>query len=414
MRNALSKTVAHLNIIGFRAAVAQARDKSLRGRPFVIAGTNAGMYRGTGRGQILALDCSPEAVRQGIEPGSILAAAQRRVRDLTVLPPDPAAYTLMNTEIEKVAARYAPAWENDRAGNLYLDITGTTGLFGPPADCASRVVRDIVEQADVRPAAAVACNKLVAKVATRAIRPAGLIQVYTGTEADFLRYQDIRILPGMGARLLKTAAVTGIKEIGELAALSVSQALALFGKQGPLLRDMALGVDHSSIDGQGGARRISQQVDFEADTIDETVIRGAIDALAGHGGLRMRNEKSGIRHVRIAVVYNDGVRVEGLVTSKRLLITDREITAAAYDAYTMTANRRIRIRSIGLSLEDFAPLGFQPDLFEPETDTKNRSLQEAVDTIQNRFGWGKVIRGIVLAAGQTGGGLPAVEGSGAD
>jgi len=94
------------------------------------------------------------------------AAAEKLVSDLIVLPPDFAAYTAMNKEIERVVSMYAPAWENDCSGNLYLDITGTAGLFGPPADCSSRILREIGERTELKPAAAVACNKLVSKVVT--------------------------------------------------------------------------------------------------------------------------------------------------------------------------------------------------------------------------------------------------------
>jgi DNA polymerase-4 len=225
-----------------------------------------------------------------------LVVAERQVKDLMVLPPDIPACELMNTEIEKVAACYAPVWENDRAGNLYLDITGTTGLFGPPPDCGRRILRDIFEKGEIRPAAAVACNKLVSKVATRTIRPTGLIQVHEGTEAEFLAHQDIRLLPGMGPGLLRTAAITGIREIGEVAALSVNEALSIFGKQGPLLRSMAQGIDGSRVEGTGasgrcgGERKITRQADFNEDVIDITAVRGALETLAEHGGLQMRNE----------------------------------------------------------------------------------------------------------------------------
>ena len=387
----LLRSITHLNIIGFKAAAAEVKDKSLKGRPYIIAGARGG--------RSLALDCSPEAVRQGVTPGMALAAAQRRVKDLLVLKPDPHVYDLMNSEIEKVAARYAPVWENDKAGNLYLDITGTTGLFGAPADCSSRMLCDIIENTGIIPAAAVACNKLVSKVATRTIRPAGLIQIHAGTEAEFLSHQDIKFLPGMGQKLLKTAAVTGIREIGELAALSVSHAEALFGKHGQLLRNMALGIDSSPVESRNGARRITRQADFEEDVIDEDAIMGAIEALAGHGGLEMRNEKLGMCNLKLVVVYSDGIRAEGFEKTKRLLVMHREIVSAAFAVYQRTVNRRIRIRSVGLSFEDLVPLGYQPDLFEPETETKNRKLQEAVDKIQNRYGAGKIARGLAFAAG---------------
>jgi hypothetical protein len=37
-------------------------------------------------------------------------------------------------------------------------------------------------------------------------------------------------------------------------------------------------------------------------------------------------------------------------------------------------------------------------LFEPETDTKEKGIQEAVDKIQIRYGAGTVMKGVVLEA----------------
>ena len=387
-------TIVHLNIVGFKAAVAAVKDKSLRGRPYVIAGASGG--------RSLALDCSPEAIREGITPGMALAVAERRVKDLTVLSPDIPAYETMNEKLERLASLYAPLWENDRAGNLYLDITGTTSLFGPPRDCSSRILREMFDRAEIRPAASVACNKLVSKVATRAIRPTGLIQIQNGTEAEFMSHQDIAILPGMGPKLLKTAAIAGMREIGEIAALSAQEALALFGKQGPLLRSMAQGIDGSRIEERTGEKRITQQADFDEDVIDDTAIRGAIEALVERGGLGMRNVKLGMNTLRLAVMYSDGVRAQGFQKVRTLLVRDSDIMTAAYGLYQKIANRRIRIRTIALGFEDLVPLGYQPDLFEPETDIKKQKLQEAVDGIQNRYGVGKITRGLVLLANNKG------------
>jgi DNA polymerase-4 len=387
------RAVVHLNIVGFKAAVAAAKDRTLRGRPFVVAGAT--------NGRALALDCSPEAIREGITPGMALAVAERKIPSLTVLPPDPSAYSGMNKELERIAELYAPAWENDCAGNLYLDITGTNFMYGPPADASSRLLRTILEETGVRPAAAVACNKLVSKVASRTIRPVGLIQVQSGTEAEFLSHQDIRILPGMGPGLLRTAAVTGITEIGEIAGLSESAALALFGKKGPLLRNFAKGIDGSRVEGNGNEKRITQQADFSEDVIEETAIMGAIEALAENGGFEMRRDKLGTSVIRLIVVYADGVRTEWIEKGRGtkvpwLYTLDREIAAAGMRIYHRTAVRRIRIRSIGLALEGLAPLGYEVDLFETETETKYRNLQKAVDLIQNRYGAGTVYRGLVL------------------
>ena len=390
------RSIVHLNIVGFKAAVAAVKDKGLHVHPFVIAGASGG--------RSLALDCSPEAIKEGITPGMAIAVAQRRVKDLSILSPDIPAYETMNKELERVVSLYAPVWENDKAGNLYLDITGTSRIFGPPADCSSRILQEIMDHTEIRPVAAVSSNKLVSKVATRTIRPKGLIQVNAGTEAEFLSHQDIRLLPGMGQGLLRTVAVTGIKEIGEIASLSVNEALSIFGKKGLLLRNMAQGIDGSRVEERKGERRISQQADFNEDVIKETAIRGAIETLAEHGGLLMRREKLGTTIICMAIVYADGVRTEGQEKAHRPWVLDYDIMETAERIFRKVANRRLRVRSIGLSLEGLTPLGYEPDLFELEIENKNRKLQEAIDKIQNRYGAEKIARGMVLAASSKQGG----------
>ena len=392
----MARAIAHLNIIGFRAAVAALVDRDLRNRPYVIAG-------GSG-GRAVALDVSPEAMKEGITPGITLAAAQRMVKDLPVVAPDPAACGKVNAVLEEIVTRYAPAWQNDGCGNIYLDITGTRRLFGSPADCVCHIRNEINAGTGIEAAAATASNKLVCKVASRAIRPEGLIEVRQGDEAGFIAHQDIILLPGLGPSLLKTIRVTGFREAGELAALTDGEAASLFGKKGILLRNAARGIDNTAVTMGTGARVIERKADFVEDVIDETIIRGALAALVENGGLEMRREKLGAGIIRFAAVYSDGAAAGGIEKGKRLFVLDSEILAAAARVCRKTVTRRIRVRSICLSLEGLMPLGYEPDLFEIENDARNHQLQETIDLIQGRYGAGAVMRGVVLAASSMGAG----------
>ena len=396
------KAVAHLNIVAFKSAVAELEDKTLRGRPYVIVDIHVNPVCSANRSDTvrrppcrrgeIVWDVSPEAFRQNIRPGMVLAAAQRRVKDLTVVAPNPASYKKINNVFETIISRYAPVWQNDGAGNIYLDLTGTKLLFGPAADCVCRITNEIREQAGIAAATAVAANKLVCKVASRAIRPLGLVEVPAGDEASFLAHQDIALLPGMGPKLLHTAKITGFREIGELAALSDEEALSLFGKKGLLLRDTAKGIDYTPVDTGKGHRVIKKKAELNEDLIDEGKIHSILATLAEHGGLEMRNEKLGMRKVRLWVLYSDGMEAEGFEKSKLPLVLDKEIFTTACTVYKKIVTRRIRIRSMGLCLEDLTPLGYQPDLFEIEHETKNRRLQQAIDVIQNRYGAGSIMR----------------------
>jgi DNA polymerase-4 len=48
------------------------------------------------------------------------------------------------------------------------------------------------------------------------------------------------------------------------------------------------------------------------------------------------------------------------------------------------------------------PLGWEPDLFVPEGDARQRRLQEAVDKVKNRYGMASLTTGLVLAASKKG------------
>jgi DNA polymerase-4 len=386
----MERAIGHLNFIGFRAAVAALLDSGLRGRPYVIAGK-----AGT------AWDVSPEALRQNIRPGIALAAARRMVRDLEILNPDPKAYARINDALETIVNRYAPAWQNDGAGNIYLDITGTKRLFGPPKDCIHHIQNEITDALAMEAAAATATNKLVSKVASRVIRPEGLIEVSPGEEKAFLIHKDISLLPGLDLPLLKTLQITGFREAGELAALSDGEAASLFGKKGLSLRDAARGIDNSPV-GTWMNRKIEKQADFAESVIDETIIKGALASLTEDGGLEMRKEKLGAGSLRLAAIYSDGVVAEGIEKGKQLFVLDNEILMAAERLYKKTVNRRIRVRTIYLSLENLAPSGYTYDLFEPERDAKKSRFQEAVDLVQGRYGVASLMRGVTLAASSYG------------
>jgi DNA polymerase-4 len=71
-------------------------------------------------------------------------------------------------------------------------------FFDPPADCASRVLKEVLEDTGMYPAATVAGNILVGKVAPRTIRPMGLNAIRNGDEEVFLAHRIYGCYRGWG------------------------------------------------------------------------------------------------------------------------------------------------------------------------------------------------------------------------
>ncbi|HZJ88745.1 MAG TPA: DNA polymerase, partial [Sphaerochaeta sp.] len=161
--------IIHVNIIDYAATLAQARDRSLAKSPFVIAMPHTRTP--------VVLSPSRLARSEGISRGMSVAHAQRRVPQLTVLHPDPHLIADADRTLSSVINSYSPAVYTEGGGHLYLDMRGTARLFGSPVTSALRLQQQIRHTLGCAAAVAVGPNKLVAKIATRTIRPTGLVEV---------------------------------------------------------------------------------------------------------------------------------------------------------------------------------------------------------------------------------------------
>jgi len=390
MRSARPASVVHLNVADFQAAVAIARDRSLAERPFVIAGANS-----SARAVVLGL--SPVARGEGLAAGMPLAAAERRVRGLLALAPDPASCARAEEGMALIAARYAPLVQDDSGGHLFLDLAGTERLFGAAVDCAIRIRNEISDALGLDATAAIARNKLVAKVAARSVRPVGVACVRAGDEAGFLAPQDALLLPGVGPAISRVLSVAGLYRIGDLATLSESAVQGLFGSRGRALKNAALGLDSSQVAPGGlGERAVLRSIDFEVDEIDRLNIRAALVSAVEDAGLELRAGLLAARRLGIVIRYADGVRAEATERSRSPLVLDQELTAAADRAFASAATRRVRLRGFALVLADLVPARREPDLFEPDGQGRLERLQAAVDGSRSRWGPAAVTRACTI------------------
>ena len=175
----MDRSIIHLNVADFAVAVERAVDCRLKDRPVIIApegGARTAVY-----------DMSEEAYLAGIRKGMRLRRAICLCKDAEVLPPHPDRYERAMRSLLQRALPYSPLIEiGDADGHLFLDATGTCRLFGPPLDVAWRMRRQVKNDLGLDPIWSVASNKLVAKVATRLVKPDGECMVAAGEEKSFL------------------------------------------------------------------------------------------------------------------------------------------------------------------------------------------------------------------------------------
>ncbi|PLX52503.1 MAG: hypothetical protein C0611_07940 [Desulfobacteraceae bacterium] len=337
------RSIIHINVADFAVAVERLVDRRLKERSVIIAHDTA--IRAT------VYDMSEEAYQNGVRKGMALRRALRYCRDTVVLPLHPFRYERAMVQLLKCALPYSPLIEkSDHDGHLFVDVTGTGRLFGPPPDIAWRIRKAIRANMGFDPIWSVASNKLVAKVATRMVKPVGEYVVGAGEEACFMKPLPIHLVPGIEREDLKCFREFNLTRTGHVANLSMGQLYVMFGNRSHSLYNAVRGIDPSPVLSVGQEHpMVSVDHTFGNDTNTATSVEGALYRLVEKAGIDLRKQRLTARRIRIVLDYSDGRRMTRQATVDPATANDFRLFAVAKRVLERAWKRRVRIRHMRLT-----------------------------------------------------------------
>ena len=388
------RAIIHINVADFAVAVERVVDRRLCGRPVIVA--TAGSARAC------VYDMSEEAYASGVRKGMLLGRALGRCRDAAVLPTHPDRYQRAMTALLKHVRRYSPLVEmTDASGHLFLDATGTGRLFGPPSDVALRIRRAVRADVGVDPVWAVASNRLVAKVATRVVKPDGEYIVRAGDEAAFLAPLSVFLLPGLETEELVRLAEFNLTRVGQVAGLSMAQLSVIFDGVSRRLYEAVRGIDPSPV-AVAGQEPSSVNLDhvFGDDTNVVAKVEGVLYALVEKAGAVLRRRRLCARRVGLVLDHCDGGRRVRQALVQPAASGDARLFTAARTALDRAWTRRVRIRRLALTFDRLTFPPAQLSLFDEDRDAALREdrLAQTLDAVRARFGVDALKVGRTLAA----------------
>jgi len=392
--NNCDRSIIHLNIADFAVAVERAVDCRLKDRPVIIAPEGAA--------RAAVYDMSQEAYLNGIRKGMPLRRAVRLCRDAQILPPHPDRYEHTMRALLKQTLPYSPLIESGETdGHLFMDVTGSARLFGPPVDVAWRLRRQVKKDLGLDPIWSVAPNKLMAKVATRLVKPDGEFLVGAGEEEALLAPLPISLVPGIERNDLLRLQEFNLSRVWHLTALSLEQLQIPFGTRALFLYETARGIDPSPVlpVGQKPPKIIADH-EFGNDTNDTATLESALYGLVEQAGDQLRRRRRGARRVAVILDYSDGKRCARQLAAKPATANDLTLFELARRTLQLAWSRRVRIRHLRLICDRLTFPPAQLELFAAEQkQTEQRSqLISAIDRIRNRFGKEAVQVGRTMAA----------------
>ena len=390
----MNRSIIHLNVADFAVAVERAVDKRLCGRPVIIApegAVRAAVY-----------DMSNEAYLAGIRKGMALQRAVRLCRDTRILPPHPHRYEQAMRDVLKRALPYSPLIETgEDDGHLFMDATGTGRLFGPPRDVAWRMRRRIKSDLGLDPIWSVAPNKLVAKVATRLVKPDGEYIVPAGEEESLLAPLPVSLVPGIEHDDLLRLREFNLTHAFQVTALSLQQLEIPFADRARLLYEAVRGIDPSPVLPVGQKPpRVTADHEFGTDTNDEHTLESVLYRLVEQVGGRLRRRRRAARRIAVVLDYSDGMRRARQVAARPATANDLALFELARRALQLAWMRRVRIRHLRLICDRLIFPPAQLELFaaDRKADQKRSGLINAIDTVRDRFGPEALRFGRTLAA----------------
>jgi len=389
----LERSIIHLNVADFAVAVERVIDSRLKGRPVIIAPADVT--------RAVVYDMSEEAYRAGVRKAMALQKAVRLCRDACIRPPHPARYERAMEALVKRAMSYSPLIEpGDGDGHLFVDVTGTRRLFGPPVDIAWRLCKRIQTDLGFVPIWSVAPNKLTAKVATRLVKPVGEYVVRPGEEKTFLAPLPVYLIPGIERNDLLKLQEFNLIHAYQIAAWSLEQLAVPFGHRASLLYEAVRGIDPSPVLPAGKKHsKVIVDHEFDNDTNDTPTLESVLYGLVEKASQELRHRRLAVYRIGIFLDYSDGVRHVRHVAAKQATTDDRTIFELTRDGLSQARTRRVRIRHLRLTFEKLVYPPAQLELF-PATrrDAEKRmNLMAVIDSIRERFGHNAIEMGRTLA-----------------
>jgi DNA polymerase-4 len=373
-----SRHILHVDMDAFFASVEQLDHPQFRGKPVLVGHDGP-------RGVVAA--ASYESRRFGCRSAMPMAVAKRLCPHAIITPGRFDRYRDLSHEIQLLFEHFTPIVEPVSIDEAYLDVTDSIRLHGEPVTIARNLKQLIHGKTGLTASVGVAGNKFLAKLASDMNKPDGLM-VITAAEAE-------RILPGMavgrlwgiGPKTEQHLNSLGIKTIADLRRMPLDWLEQQFGSCADHYLELAHGRDDRPVVPDSSSKSIGHEQTFGVDIGDPNAVRDVLVDHVEQVAWRLRRHQLLARRVSLKIRFGDFKTISRSRTLNDATDSTDDLLAAAHEVFDEWARDSFSpVRLIGMSAEGLGPPSPQLDLFIDPQDTRAKELDQALDTINARFG----------------------------
>jgi len=394
------RTILHVDLDAFYAAVEQRDDPELRGKPVLVGGS---VRRG------VVASCSYEARAFGIASAMPMAEALRRCPRAIVVRHRMERYADASRRFFAILGAFSPEIEGLSLDEAFLDTTGSERLLGDGAAIARAIKQRVRDELALVASVGVAPIKLAAKIASDIDKPDGLRIVPEGGVLAFLHPLPVSRLWGVGEITRQALAALGMRTIGDVARYPEPALVARFGAlAGHHLAALARAEDPRPVASEREAVSIGHRETFEYDHDDRGELAIVLLDQADRIAARLRD--AGLRAAAVVLIVKYDQREAWPPGQFRQITRQTTLDAPTSDGgvlaraaiellghVTIEPRAGGRVRMCGLSATQLAPRDAPRQLgFDEAARARGERLGDTIDKVAAKFGKAAIRRAIHL------------------
>jgi DNA polymerase-4 len=387
--------ILHVDLDAFFVEVCRQRHPELRDVELLVVGG-----RRDQRGGVQSAWYG--ARRFGIHAGMPIAQAVRLCPQAVFFQGSFPDYRAASRAVCRVLERFSPTVVMASLDEAYLDFAGTETLYPVSLLPVAEQLRD-----DVRRETGLDCsvgigpNRMIAKLASDAAKPRGLMEVRAGWEEGFLAGLPLSAMPGVGPKTAARWSELGLSDVWQVQRMEERALEQLIGPEARALKRRAHGYGGTTLRADRLPRSVSRETTLSRDLRNPARLEATLSLLTARVAGQLREEHLVARTVTLKLRHDDFRTVTRRHTFEVATDLDGELYRAARElfraAFADVRGRNRGVRLIGIAATNLGATA-EADLFEPPARQRLRDLSAAVDQLREKYGFEAVTPGSVLGA----------------
>ena len=347
----------------------------------------------------IVLAKSMSAKKYGIKTGEPVVSAMKKCPTLQSFEPHMWYYKERSADLMGLFQKYAPVVDQYSIDEAFLDMSGTYTLYGDPVVFAHKLKDEIRETLGFTVNIGISSNRLLAKMASDFTKPDKVHTLFPNEIQKKMWPLPVEDLFYVGKSTASRLHGLGIHTIGDIAKTDIRVMESNFKSHGVVIYNFANGIDFTLEDRTEAVQKgYGNSVTIPYDIKDSEDAYHTIMGLCESVCTRMRRDD--VQALVLSVELKDSNFV--VKRHQRTLLSPTDVTDECFGIACELFDELwdgSPIRLIGVSANKVTDAGMrQMNLFDMDSHDKLKNLDQALDSIRDKYGRGAVKRGSFLTA----------------